>query len=55
NFRRYPRLAKCLEPVEREISTPISFNLSATDPAEIEGCLRMHYPIARDQGKKGAH
>ena len=44
----YPRLTKCLETVERETSTPISFNLSATDPAEIEGCLQMYCPIAWD-------
>ena len=45
---RYPRLAKCLVTVERETSTPISFNLSAIDRAEIEGSRRMYCPTVRD-------
>ena len=45
---RYPRLAKCLETVERETFTPISSNLVTTNPAEIEGSLRIYCPSARD-------
>src|SRR5581483_9742894 len=45
---RYPWLAKCLVTVERETSTPIFFNLSAIDRAEIEGCRRMYCPTVRD-------
>ncbi|CAI2189669.1 16720_t:CDS:2, partial [Funneliformis geosporum] len=40
--------AKCLETVERETSTPISSNLAATNPAEIEGSLRINCSIAQD-------
>ncbi|CAG8451336.1 128_t:CDS:2 [Funneliformis caledonium] len=42
---QYPRLVKRLETVERETSTPISFNLVTTEVSEIEGCLRIYCPI----------
>src|ERR1043165_3861628 len=44
----YPKLTKCLETVNRETSTPTSFNLLAIDLVEIVGCLRISCPIDRE-------